>query len=665
MRAVTSVGVLVVLVLLLAGTGLAVDPGSGDQLSAVPFDRTLTTGLTGVDVERARESGYVIPRGQVFYSQYKYVVGYYGTDALVAGVTDPQQTAQFGQPLAVFVTDLAGTEPRVTDDGYVTLPNASAPAWTRAEDAWFVVGTPARTPAGPMAVPFGDRAAARAFAEDHDGRVLGWTALQDRVEDDDAASDHQPKVAARHRWADRAVDRARAANDRPVSTVVGTDERAVVAATERLSASTNRSPSAVVLGEDAPTLDAVVDDAPPNTTVRLLPGRYDANLTIEQPLTLTGTGTGTVLDGGGDDSVVLVRAPDVAITDLRIVGVGDANAGELEADDGSAWDRRIRLAYGYGDAAIRLRDAHRSLVEHVSIDTPSNGIVALDSDGAVVREVEVTGTAGFEGFMSVLPMYSRMVVEDSHFDGGRDAVYAHYADGMVVRDNHVENVRFGFHDMFTSDTLVANNTIEDVNTGLNVMSRPSGNVVVGNDVTDSSVGISVAGSASYVAGNVVVNNEVGISIGTTRSTYRANTIVGNEVGVRSATTLPTNDVFENDIVGNDRSVAAGMAALESWAVDGRGNYWGPVPGVDRDGDGVVDRTYDPTDAVDRSARHSPLANALAHSPAARLFDQFQQAAPGLRRPSIVDPAPLSDPVNPDRIPANDTNSSRTTNESTA
>ncbi|MFD1647963.1 NosD domain-containing protein [Haloarchaeobius litoreus] len=648
MRTVTSVGVVVVLVLLVAGTGLAVDPGDGDQLSPVPFDRTLTTGLTGVDVEQAREAGHVVPRGQVFYSQYEYVVGYYGTDALVAGVTGPQHTAQFGRPLAVFVTDLAGTDPKLTDEGDVTLPDAASPGWARAGDAWFVVGTPARTPAGPTALPFADRAAAREFAREHDGTVVDWEGLRERLADEDAGGDRKPPVADRQRWADRAVERTRGSRDRPVSMVVGTDQQAVLAATDRPSTSSG-SPSPVVLGEDAPTLAAAVGRAPPNTTIRLLPGRYDANLTVEKSLTVAGSGTDTVLDGGGDGSVVTVGTSDVAITDLRIVGVGDANAGQLESDDGSAWDRRIRLTYGYGDAAVRLRDADRSLVENVSVDTPSNGIVALDSDGVVVRNVAVNGTDGLAGFMSVLPMYSRMVVEDSHFDGGRDAVYAHYADGTVVRDNHIENLRFGFHDMYTSDTLVVNNTIRDVNTGLYVMTRPSGNAMVGNDIRNSSIGISTAGSASYVNGNVVAGNEIGLSIGTTRSTYRGNTVVDNGVGVRLTTMLPTNDVFENDVVRNDRSVSPGMATLVSWAVDGRGNYWGTVPGVDRDGDGVVDRTYDPTDSVDRNARHSPVANALAYSPAAQLFDQFQQAAPGLREPSVVDPAPLTGPVHPGRL----------------
>jgi len=650
MRAVTYAGVAVLLAVLLAASGLALDPADGGELSPVPFDQTLATGLTGVDVERAEAAGHVVPRGQVFYSQYEYVVGFYGTDSLVTGASGSHHTAQFGRPLAAFVTDLSGTDPRLTDEGYVTLPDGRSPGWTRARQAWFVVGTPARTPAGSATLPFGDRSTARAFADEHGGTVLDWAELTARHGDDGSSGDPEPPTAERHRWADETVDRARALGDRPVSTVVGTDRQAVAAAADRLGRS--QSAATVVVGEDVPTLAAAVDRARANTTVELLPGRYDANLTVEKPVTIRGAGVGTVLDGGGNGSVVAVRSPEVALADLRIVGVGASNGGTPESGDGSAWDRRIRLTYGYGDAAVRLRSSPRSLVENVSIDTPSNGIVALDSDDTVVRSVEVNGTAGREGFMSVLPMYSRTVVEDSRFDGGRDAVYTHYADGTVVRDNRIENVRYGFHDMHTSEALVANNTIRATNTGVFVMTRPTANLLTGNDVRNSTVGISVAGSASYVTDNVLANNEVGLSVGTTRSVYRHNTVVDNDVGVRSTTLLPTNDVFRNDIVANDRPVSPGLATLEAWAVDGRGNYWGVIPGTDRDGDGVVDRRYRPTDVVDRSARNSRAAYALSRSPISQALGRFRGSVPGLRGPSIVDPDPLADPVRPERLAAN-------------
>ncbi|MDL0120036.1 MULTISPECIES: hypothetical protein [Halobacterium] len=205
------------------------------------------------------------------------------------------------------------------------------------------------------------------------------------------------------------MQQARATLDRPVSAVVRTDPAPVASTVERASGA--RRPAGVVLGDDAPSLAGAVEAAPAITTMRLLSGRYAATLDISKPVTLTGAGTDTVLEAGGNGSVLTAQSPDVAVTNLRIVGVGDATAGEIAADDGSMWDERIRLTYGYGDAGVRLRDANRSRVENVTVHTPANGIVALDSPDTVVRDVDVHGTNGTAGFMGVLPMYSQVVVE--------------------------------------------------------------------------------------------------------------------------------------------------------------------------------------------------------------------------------------------------------------
>ncbi len=625
MRTVTYAGAAVVLALLLAASGFATSPAGGDQLSPVPFDETLTTGLTGVDVQQAQAAGYVVPKGQVFYSQYQYVVGYYGMEALVSGATGGRHVEQFGQPLAVFVTDLSGTDPQLTDEGYVTLSNSIERGWARADESWFVVGSPARTPAGPTTVPFGDQDAAREFARKHGGEVVDWNGLKDRLASQGEARDLAPPTAEHQQWANETVEQAQQTRDRPTS---------------------------VVVGEDVPSLAAAVEQAPANTTVEIPPGRYDTNLTVTKPITLSGAGNETVLDGRTNGSVVTVRSSRVGITDLRFTGIGETKIRDREQDNGSSWDQRIRLAYGYGDAAIRMSDAHHSLVENVTIDTPSNGIVALNSTGAVVRNVEIDGSDEWrEGFMSVLPMYSRMVVEDSSFDGGRDAVYTHYADGTVVRNNEMANVRYGLHEMYTSNLLTFNNTVRNTNVGIILMTRPTGNIQVGNDVRNSDIGIVTVGAASYTTDNVLVNNDIGLSIGTSRSVYRTNTIVDNDVGIRSDTMLPTNDVFENDVVANDQPVSARLGTLNSWAVDGRGNYWGSVPGFDRDGDGVGDRTYRPTDVVDRTAQHSAGSHTLARAPTLQTLRQFQQSVPGLRGSTIVDPFPLTDPVRPDRLDA--------------
>ena len=209
----------------------------------------------------------------------------------------------------------------------------------------------------------------------------------------------------------------------------------------------------------------------------------------------------------------------------------------------------MRLVYGEGDAGIRMADARGSLVADVTVDTPANGVVLLNSSGVAVTNTTVRGTDDWgDGFMGVLAMYSRAVVQDSAFRGGRDGVYTHYSDGLVVRDNTMRGMRYGVHEMYTRDTLVTNNSVRETQVGVVVMTRPQGNLVVGNDVRDSGRGVSVDGSTSLVAWNVVADNGLGISVGADRSLVTHNTVVRNDVGVRDGTLLPTNDIAETDIL---------------------------------------------------------------------------------------------------------------------
>jgi len=621
MRVSEAAGAALLVVLLGAATAFAASPAPDRQLSPVSFGDTLATGMTGVDVQVARAGGYEIPQAQVFYSQFRFVVGYYGIATATDALADETTVDRFGQSLAIFVTDYSGTDPELTDGDFVTLRNEGYRRWVAAREAVFVVDSRARTPGGPAILPFSDRADATAFAERAGGRVVGWDEVGEAADTPPWDAVLAERTANRTGWADAAVDRARGLLDRPVS---------------------------VTVGEDAPTLGAAVAAAPPNTTVRVPPGTYEVDLEVEKPLTIRGEGDATVLDGGGTGTVLTLAHPRTALANLRITGVGDRDIGNASAANATGWDARIQLSYGYGDAAVRLADATGALVTNVSVRTPANGVVLLESDGAVVDGLRVQGAEDWvEGFMGALPMHSRVVIQDSTFRDGRDGVYTHRADGSVIRNNSMASERFGVHEMYTSDLLIAGNRIRDTQVGIILMTRPLGNVVLGNDVRNSDGGIYTAGGASVVARNVVAGTEVGMAIGTTRSAYAENTIVGNDLGIREDSLLPTNEVFASDLVDNDRPVDTGRGVLLVWARDGAGNYWGDVPGLDRDGDGIVERGFRPTNPLDRSALASRGPALLARSPAVSLGRAFQGAVPGLRPSGVLDPAPRTGPVRPE------------------
>jgi nitrous oxidase accessory protein NosD/nitrous oxide reductase accessory protein NosL len=625
-----SLPAVVVAVLLVSSTALIVPVGT-DDVEPAPFEDTLSLGLTNEATQEVGQRGLSIPRVQVLYSGYEYVVGFNSIRAYAAEQHRTGHQRQFGRPVAVFVSDFADTNATLTSEGYLTT--TWHVGFEPASETVVVVGSEARLPdAGRVAVPFSDRAAAASFADRYGGEVVPWADVTDRIDTGSPLSRDRFRgaIETRSAWADGTVAAARTLRDRPTS---------------------------VVVGEDVPTLEAALDAAPPNTTVELPAGTYRSDgLTVEKPLTIAGVGSDSHITGDGNGSVISLNASRSALVDVSIDGVGDVGSrrGQLNASelDDVPWSENIELAYGHGDAAIKLVGANRSLVEGVDIATPSSGIILLDSSGATVRDTDVNVTRDSEnGFMGLVAMYSPVVVEDSRFTGGRDGVYTHRADGLVVRDNVFRDGRYGVHEMYTFRSLVRNNTVRNEDIGIIVMTRPSGNLVVGNDIRQSTVGLSTAGSYSYFARNVLVDNGRGIDVLGFQSRLEHNTVVNNDIGLRAGSGLPTNLVTRNDIVGNTRTVETGLGPLRVWTAEDAGNYWGQMPGMDDDSDGHYDRPFRPTHPVDAQIHDEPGAYTLAVSPAVQSVRGVRGSVPGLRSSGIVDTAPRVSPARPDVLAA--------------
>lgn len=617
------------LVVLAGAAPFAVDAGATAGADGgpepVPFEDTVRIGLAAEERRGLEATGRTVPRVEVFYAQYRYVVGYEGVERAANALGDPANHERFGDPIAVFVSDFAGRDPEVAAEGGLRVERL--PGWVEAGGAWYVVDSEARTGAGPTVVPFGEREAAEAFADDHGGDVVDWRTVRSRRFETDDADAVRERLAAQAREADRRVAAATSL-ERPVS---------------------------VVVGRDAPTIAAAVAAAPANTTVRVPPGTYRERIAIERPITLAGAGPGsTVIDGGGEGSPVRLEADHTAVSGVSIVGVGDRTRDPGAAgDDKDAWDHNVELGYGHGDAGVRAVGVEDVLVADVRIETRANGVLLRDAPGAVVDRVRVEGTEAWrDGFMGVMAMRSPAVIQRSTFVGGRDGVYAHRSGGIVVRDSTMREARFGVHLMYTSDALIANNRMADhAFSGVIVMTDPSRNAIVGNDVRRTTIGISPGGSASYVARNVVVDADRGLTTGATASIYEHNALVRNDEGARATSIVPSSRVVANDFVDNDRPATATAGPLRVWAHGGRGNHWSGAIGTPTGPDGVLDRPYGPTDPVDRRLGRVDGARTLAASPAVRALSALRGTVPGLRTGSVVDPAPLASPANPDLVAA--------------
>jgi len=430
----------------------------------------------------------------------------------------------------------------------------------------------------------------------------------------------------------------------------------------RIAAAERRAdrPVSVVVGEDAPTIEAAVAAAPANTTVVVPPGTYEETLTVNESVTIAGEDA--QISGDGDGSVITVRAPDVALTGLAVDGSGGqtrdpeaAREGRADdggvngSDDGEVWDTNIQLGYGHGDAGIRAIGAPGLVVDDVTVEANASGLLLREGSHAVVRDLRVDRADSWQdGFMGIAGMGSRVTVTDSAFEGGRDGIYLHRADGSVVRNSTFTDNRYGTHLMYTGDALIADNAFRnELFGGITVMTRPSGNAIVGNDVRNSSAGVQASGTRTYVGYNTLVGNELGFSTSSRGSLYERNVAANNELGARATTVVPSSRIVANDFVGNADHATAGAGALRVWADGDRGNYWeGQTSGSTSP---ASERTARPPRSTLPSTARSPRSPCASRPRSPSSTDSGDRS--GARSGSIIDPAPAAEPYSPDRIDA--------------
>jgi nitrous oxidase accessory protein NosD len=579
----------------------AVEPGATPE--PVAFEDTVDIGVSDASIREAEFRGYEVPRAEVFYSQYGFVVGYTGMESFARNVGERRYESVWGVPTKAYVTDFSGTEPSPTEGGFVETDGE--PTWTDAAEATYVVGE--RT-----VVAFSSREDAETYADENGGEDVGYQELLDTdFPEPDIERAAEEVVAERSEAADEKVERSLELLDRNVSVTVGGDSRYA-------------------------TVQAAVDAAPPGTAVRVREGVYEEHVVVDKPVTLVGE-EGARVVGYGNGTVITVEADGVGISSLSITGVGNETRDE-PTSGGGGWDRAIEEAYGRSDSAVVFNRTEGALVHDVRVNTSATGVLFSDVRGGVVEETKVVGTEQWvNGFMGVLAVRSPVVVQNSTLTSGRDGVYSHASHGLVVRNNSMSGGRFGVHLMYTSEVLVRGNEVHDESiAGVVVMTRPTSNYIVENEVEDSKNGISTVGSRSYFADNVLVDNENGLRMGARASLYTRNVMADNGVGARASTILPSNRVTKNDFVDNEVQVTAAEGATRVWGVEGSGNYWSNAP-PDAD-------TFRPTDEVDSSVTTTDGMVTVRRSPSYRLLHGLGAVVPGMRSSGIIDRNPLREPV---------------------
>ncbi len=374
-------------------------------------------------------------------------------------------------------------------------------------------------------------------------------------------------------------------------------------------------------------------------TIVVPAGTYREQLVIDKSITLVGEGQ-PVIDAGRRGDVVLVTADDVTVRGFTIQG----SARDVFEEP----------------AGIRIKGNRATIEANVVRDT-LYGIVMEDSAGHRVLRNEVSSIPEFgperRGHALYLWHTDGTTIEGNTVTGAKDGIFLGFANHNRVERNRVTGARYGIHYMYADHNVFIDNVFRESVAGAAIMfSRDitfRGNEFAYNYSAASGYGLLFKDVDDVVmTDNLVHHNRLGITLegaphtpGST-VTLRHNLIGFNDTAIELATT--TGVTFtDNTFVGNLEQVTTTGGSVEhlnTWALNGRGNYWDEYQGYDADGDGVGDIPFHYDGVFDDLARRSQWVRAYSYTPARLALDMAARWFPAFRpAPAVVDAHPLMRP----------------------
>ena len=395
----------------------------------------------------------------------------------------------------------------------------------------------------------------------------------------------------------------------------------------------------IVVGDGAATITAAMAAAHDGDTIVVPAGVHREHVTIDRRVHLAGR-PGAVLDGEDEGTVLRITAPGVEVSGLTIRRSGDG--------------------YTTEDAGIRLDHAADARVVDTRIEDTLFGLFVVQSDRCVIEGATIVGKD--------LPIVRRgdgirlwystgCRLHANHVERSRDVIIW-YSSGTVVEDNVVRTSRYGLHYMYSNDNVFRHNRFEDDQVGAAIMY--SHGIELRENAFSFSNGPSAYGlllkdaDDVFIIGNRFVHNDIGLFFDGApqsrggRVDVRGNVIARGEVGVALQPLSQRIRFWENAFIGNRvqvQVIGTGTAEGNTWAVDGRGNYWNDAMLYDRDGDGVSDLPYRAESTFEALADRHPVLAFFDGTPGAEAIDTGARLFPLFApRPKLVDPHPLVRPM---------------------
>ncbi|MGE3668789.1 MAG: nitrous oxide reductase family maturation protein NosD [Polyangiaceae bacterium] len=380
-----------------------------------------------------------------------------------------------------------------------------------------------------------------------------------------------------------------------------------------------------VAGRDAPTVQGCVDLARPGDVVEVPTGVWRERIAIAKAITLKGRGG--VIDGGGEGTVLRIRAAKVQVLDLVLSGSGS----DLGAPDACVFlEKTARAARLQGNTLQRcafgiwVNEAERT-------ELIGNRIVGSTS-----------GHRSNRGNSIHLFNASHLVVRGNTISGGRDGIYVSAVEDSLIEANTFEQCRYGVHYMYSYRNTLRGNVGRGNTSGYALMGsqyiKAIGNLAIENEER----GILLRDvEHCTIKDNQLARNGMGFFIySSTHNEISGNWVAYNDVGVKLWAGSLRNQVTSNAFVANRTQVFYVPSADLELGMAGPGNYWSDYTGWDQNNDGIGDRPYRLDSFTTNLTHRFPAAALLLRSPTLELLSHLEQTMPVFRVPTVIDRSPL-------------------------
>lgn len=388
---------------------------------------------------------------------------------------------------------------------------------------------------------------------------------------------------------------------------------------------------------------SVMDKAADGDTVHFSSGIHRVNLNIHKSLIITGE-SGTILDGGNQDDVLRVHAPDVTIRNLHIHHSGHnltkMNAGVFveKSAENILIENNVFYANSFGIwlnkvAKPRILNNKVHANPEVRSQDRGNGIHLSSTTHGIIKANEVWHTR--DGIYIENSQHN--ILEKNILHDLRYGIHYMYSYSNRVIENHTYNTRTGYALMQSKYLTVLNNTSsQDRNYGM-LLNFITHSTIANNRIQK------VREGAGYVTGGSAILGAEGKAIFIYNSQFNNihdNLFANSDIGIHLTAGSEDNQVYGNAFMNNRVQVKYVATRQQDWSHEGRGNYWSDYLGWDLDADGIGDKHYEPNDAVDKLLWKYPMSRVLMSSPAIETLRWVQEQFPVLRPQGVRDSAPI-------------------------